>query len=108
MKKVNRTIAGMTMKRYVGATGKKIFFTLPSAPGLDRAAVPPLGRECGRGHACLLDPVLARVHAEVRMARRLKELSIDEVNPLTFPVSIISWMKFPTGIVIGTYVPAPW
>lgn len=40
MKKVNRTIAGMIMKRYVGATGKKIFFTLPSAPGLDRAAVP--------------------------------------------------------------------
>jgi hypothetical protein len=39
MKKVNRTIAGMIMKRYVGATGKKIFFTVLSAPGLDRAAV---------------------------------------------------------------------
>ena len=39
MKKVNRMIAGMIMKRYVGDTGKKIFFTLPSAPGLERAAV---------------------------------------------------------------------
>ena len=39
MKKVNRTIAGMIMKRYVGATGKKIFFTLPSASRLERAAV---------------------------------------------------------------------
>ena len=39
MKKVNRTIAGMIMKRYAGATGKKIFFTLPSALGLERAAV---------------------------------------------------------------------
>ena len=40
MKKVNRIIAGMTMKRYAGATGKKSFFTLPSAPRLERAAVP--------------------------------------------------------------------
>jgi hypothetical protein len=40
MKKVNRMIAGMIMKRYVGATGKKIFFTLLSAPGPERAAVP--------------------------------------------------------------------
>ena len=38
-----------------------------------------------------------RVHAEVRMARRLKALSIEEVSPLTLPVSIISWTKFPTG-----------
>ena len=42
------------------------------------------------------------------MARRLNALSIDEVNPLTLPVSIISWMKFPIGIVSGTYVPGPW
>ena len=42
------------------------------------------------------------------MARRLKALSIDDVNPLTLPVSIISWMKFPIGIVSGTYVPGPW
>jgi paraquat-inducible protein B len=40
MKKVNRAIAGMIMKRYVGDTGKKIFLTLPSALGLERAAVP--------------------------------------------------------------------
>ena len=41
MKKVNRTIAGMIIKRYVGATGKKSFFTLPSAPAprRERAAV---------------------------------------------------------------------
>jgi hypothetical protein len=40
MKKVNRTIAGMIMKRYVGATGKKSF-SLPSAPAprWERAAV---------------------------------------------------------------------
>jgi hypothetical protein len=30
----------MIMKRYAGATGKKIFFTLLSALGLERAAVP--------------------------------------------------------------------
>ena len=42
------------------------------------------------------------------MASRLNALSIDVVNPLTFPVSISSWMKFATGIVIGTYVPGPW
>jgi hypothetical protein len=39
MKKVNRRIAGMTMKRYAGATGKKSFFTLLSAPRRERAAV---------------------------------------------------------------------
>ena len=42
------------------------------------------------------------------MASRLKALSMDEVNPATSPVSIISWTKFPTGIVSGTYVPGPW
>jgi hypothetical protein len=29
----------MIMKRYVGDTGKKVFFSLPSACGLERAAV---------------------------------------------------------------------
>src|SRR6266568_9276837 len=38
MKKVNRTIAGMIIKRYAGATGKKIFFSVPSGP-------PPEGAE---------------------------------------------------------------
>jgi hypothetical protein len=30
----------MIMKRYVAGTGKKSFLTLPSALGLERAAVP--------------------------------------------------------------------
>jgi hypothetical protein len=30
MKNVNRAIAGMTIKRYAGATGKKSFFSVPS------------------------------------------------------------------------------
>src|ERR1700732_4260150 len=34
MKKVNRRIAGMSIKRCAGATGKKIFFIVPSAPRL--------------------------------------------------------------------------
>jgi hypothetical protein len=38
MKKVNRAIAGMIMKRYVGDTGKKIFFTAPSTLGRERSA----------------------------------------------------------------------
>ena len=38
MKKVNRTMAGMIMNRYVGATGKKRCFSLGSTPGLERAA----------------------------------------------------------------------
>src|ERR1700721_2297313 len=37
MKKVNRRIAGMSIKRCAGATGKNIFFSLPTAPR--RAAV---------------------------------------------------------------------
>src|ERR1700730_11701637 len=39
MKKVNKRIAGMIIKRCAGATGKKIFFSVPSAPRLERAAV---------------------------------------------------------------------
>src|ERR1700729_1913535 len=39
MKKVNRRIAGMSIKRCAGATGKKIFLSLPTAPRLERAAV---------------------------------------------------------------------
>jgi hypothetical protein len=38
MKKVNKAIAGMTINRYVGDTGKKIFFTAPSTLGLERSA----------------------------------------------------------------------
>jgi hypothetical protein len=39
MKKVNRTIAGMTIKRYAGATGKKILFSLPGGAPPGRADV---------------------------------------------------------------------
>ena len=37
-KKVNRAITGMVINRYVGDTGKKIFFTAPSTLGLERSA----------------------------------------------------------------------
>ena len=100
MKNVNRTTAGMIISRYVGATGKKMLFSMleRGPPGLGGSRLRRrLGRECGRGHACLLGAVLAkcglaRLHAEVRTARRLNALSIAEVNPPTLPVSIISWM----------------
>src|SRR4029077_713945 len=107
MKKVNRAITGMVINRYVGDTGKNIFFTAPSTLGLERSAARGEGSVVAV-MPCLLDPVLVRVHAEVRMARRLKAPSIDDGSPLTLPVSIISWMKFPIGIVSGTYFPGPW
>src|ERR1700683_4006352 len=55
MKKVNRMIAGMSIKRYAGATGKKIFFSVPSgflgpAPEGAEVAVMPaswIGYSCG-------------------------------------------------------------
>jgi hypothetical protein len=39
MKNVNRTIAGMIMRRYVGATGNNSFFTMMSGFRLAGAAV---------------------------------------------------------------------